>query len=556
MATPIPFPDCLRNVYEQLFPALDFDRIHFFLGNPPLPVDPGAGYTEAVGGSEYNIYITNNGVFQPCSLDTFTLMAHELVHCTQYETVGQTTFEMNYLGCVAAGSGTERANPVEGVAYDYQDRLENCISDVWPTMRPCDCPLSGTPTPAHGTSLFDHINANCPELILRAAPVPSCDLWDHEPDFPVSISEEPRIEPFREWVVKKMVQLAVWLFKKLGGYWLVKKTVQSLWKLGVAVKELIFGKGPRPVHIMLSFDEGQSFDESTNVTLGVSGEPPAPLFTLPGSADQFLYVGWVTRKNRVRIVRLPDGIVAKPDAYSSDDSGPSLAFGRTTAFAHDRPFLVWQHRKNRLKLRRLFMTASPDDGFDPVSIQAKVPDDVTAGLAYGNGQLFVAWARKKRQNKIAVKSTPDGGGTWQNEITLSHRARNEGTAALAFGTNRLYLAWASKKKQRLNILTFDVGTNGVLNTSARDHQTLSIRCAKKSGPAIAFGNNRLFLAFTGRKKGNLHVMTFGLDGNGVPHQQNLLRLSPRSRKNAGPGLAFADFGAGGRVLCLAWVQQK
>jgi len=525
MAEPIELPRCLRRVYEQLFPTLNFDRITFLLGDPDPPYRTDAGFTKALSGNRFEIYIVST--YYPCSLDTFCLIAHELVHVMQYQTVGRTPLEMDYFQCLMMGRGTEEENAIEAVAYAYEENLRACIEDVWDAMRPCGCSFEADSTPTNNNDLIEHIQHNCPELILRRVDVPSCD----------ETLGEPKI---RQWY-------------KVVLYWIAKIAVEFVAYIFNAVRNAVFGKGPRPVRVMFSLTDGASFNEDTNRPIGQSGEPPAVAFTDPTSGEESVYVAWAKRSNHITILRIPEGERSLHEGYSSDDSGPSL----TCDARH--PWLLWQHRSNKLRLRRLELTGAVDNGFAPVIVKAKVPDDVTPGLTTGNGDIFVGWARKNRDNKVSIKSTADGGVTWRNHITLEQHTRNEGSVALCFGVDKLYLAWAGRKNQVIHLMTFDVSRDGLITREPAFHKKLDVRCAKKSGPAIAYGNNRLFLAFTGRRKGNLHVMTFQVDANGVPQANNPehhLRLSQMSRMNAGPGLAFADYGAGNRVLCLSWIQKK
>ncbi len=82
-------------------------------------------------------------------------------------------------------------------------------------------------------------------------------------------------------------------------------------------------------------------------------------------------------------------------------------------------------------------------------------------------------------------------------------------------------------------------------------QKLDVRCKKNTGPALAFGNNRLFLAWVGRGKEKLNVRSFDVSTSGALTQRSDVRLQRRAKKNAGPALAY-----GMNVLALAWVKRN
>ena len=113
-------------------------------------------------------------------------------------------------------------------------------------------------------------------------------------------------------------------------------------------------------------------------------------------------------------------------------------------------------------------------------------------------EAFVAWIRKKKKNKIGIRSSADGGVTWGQDTTLDARSRKHGSAAVAFGNGRLYVAWATKEGQNLRIKTFSVSAPGTI-TEIEDHN-LQVRCKKNTGPALAYGLGVLALAWVKKNR--------------------------------------------------------
>ena len=79
---------------------------------------------------------------------------------------------------------------------------------------------------------------------------------------------------------------------------------------------------------------------------------------------------------------------------------------------------------------------------------------------------------------------------------------------------------------------------------------LGVRCKEKTGPALAFGSNLLFVAWVGRREQNLHLRSFEVSASGGLTQKIDVRLNQRAKENAGPALAF-----GMNFLALAWLKK-
>ncbi|HEX9485610.1 MAG TPA: hypothetical protein VF976_00970 [Gemmatimonadales bacterium] len=145
MPTRIVLPDCLFNAYAVLFPTLDFNRVSVFDGIP-FPYNFGQnGITLTSGVSDINIYL-RSGLFNPCSLSSFALLGHELVHALQAEQGflgGQlNAWVFGYTWCVIASFSTGRGNAFEDEAKDFGAGLIAC------GLVPCACDSGGiSPVP-------------------------------------------------------------------------------------------------------------------------------------------------------------------------------------------------------------------------------------------------------------------------------------------------------------------------------------------------------------------------------------------------------------------------
>jgi hypothetical protein len=104
-----------------IFPTLDFSRIGFYLGIP-RGVSGASGFTMSSGGPgrDIRIYLKS---FDPCSRETFLLVAHELVHALQIQgMVGGGRIPgswVTYYTTHAIGRGGGVTNALEHEAYTF-----------------------------------------------------------------------------------------------------------------------------------------------------------------------------------------------------------------------------------------------------------------------------------------------------------------------------------------------------------------------------------------------------------------------------------------------------
>jgi hypothetical protein len=119
--SPIVLPPCLIDSCRLIFPTLDFSRIGFYLGIP-RGVPGASGFTMSSGGPgrDIRIYLQS---FDPCSPETFLLVAHELVHALQIQgLVGRGRIPgswVTYYTTHAIGRGGGVSNALEHEAYTF-----------------------------------------------------------------------------------------------------------------------------------------------------------------------------------------------------------------------------------------------------------------------------------------------------------------------------------------------------------------------------------------------------------------------------------------------------
>ena len=537
MSEPLVLPQPILEGLQGLFPTLNWPRIRFHLGFPTGTATNRAGYTErrATGGA--NIYI-NEDNYNPCFAETFALLAHELYHALQISS--SLMFEQHWLYCTIKWAQTDGSNPVERPAFEYERELLDCLNEDfhggtwWQANSPLDCrEIVRTPNQTFAADLLTH----CGHLVRRDAATPTC------------------VDGL-EWVPFVLVWLPLTLLITF---------VVKVWEVAVgfvkSITDWIFGKGSRPVKLMFSQNQGETWEN--NINLGLSGEPPSVTFR-PGT-DPSLYVAWTNRADYLEIFRLPDGAHTTFEV-ADDDSGPALKWVEHP----DRVvWVAWQREDKRLYLRSL--VEDYGDGanwLDPTNpiyegprrrIHAKVPNNGSAALEEANGRLYVAWFRRNHSNTIGLKSTNNGGRTWRQVRWFYWVGGKHGKPALAFINNRLYLAWTGKKTGNLYYMHFAIGPDGFITDvfNIFHHvRRFYFQSSKKAGPALAAGNGKVFLAWVEKRKGDrLAVARYDIKANGNLGLERKWTPGPRARKSAGPGLAYLDVAPTG-LLAVTWIRKK
>jgi len=543
--------------YRCVYPSIDFSRVHFFQGLPLL-VDRGQqGITLPSVPGDINVYI-RPGIFDPCDLETFLLLAHELVHVLQIQdSVGSGyipgSWVMNYVSCyLASGFKSERGNCYEDEAYSFANGADGTLRLFLQSasLTPCTC-----------------------DGIIPWLPNPNfCDFVQHQ-----GLTKSKADCTLGDCLVNRFIDPpllgAIWsgisviggFIVGLGSIFGVNGTVSGIGTIiggiigaivggfvGAILGSIIGGiigtiidfisnlfSSDGGIHLAFSTDGGDTFPNK--VVMERSSEPPAL-----AASDSKLFVGWTGTDAQLNVFASPNPNIPTKETFEKgdDDAGPSLAF------AFGNVFIVWQDEDNHLHL--LSSSSPPEQKFSgKLDLGETLAGNSTPGLAFGHGRLYLAWI--DGNNDIYIKSSADG-INWGNRIFLHERSPDGGTAALAFGHGRLYLAWTGTDDgNHVNVKSF-FPRGDILQVAFK--VTLNERSSNDAGPALAIGNPpggpRLFLAWTDDNQ-RMNVMYSDDPNAGMDTWQHKTTLGASS-DNAGPALTFISDQAEG-LLCVAWIDQ-
>ena len=599
-------PQCASEVYRFLFPTLDWSRIHFFQGIP-FPLHTGqSGITIASIGfsGKINIYL-EEGVYYPCGPDgvkaheSFLIVAHELVHALQIQqSLGEGyipgSWVTKYVTCFLTSLSADCSNEIEQEAYEYAN---GCPRTYGGTLRlctdsaglhdvgPCDCsgipPFRETVVAAPDPETFlEAIQNHCPLIPKRDADV-TIDIWSCIGKLCKKIPVLGCLLGLGAFLIGAIIGLLSifglpGLTSTLGrittgagaiagaviggivggilgavvgfiaGAFIGAIVGGILDSLFGAVGDFFSGLGGGGAHslnLLFSSDDAKSFGNKS--TFARSSEPPALAFgPLPPSAA--LFVLWTDTDDHLNILRAPQQSVSR-FWEANDDCGPGVVSGLSSLF------MTWQDGDNHL-----FIARSPGHLPPPYIGQSfggafQLPgssqDSASPALAFDaqGARLYFAWV--DGDGHIFLSSSAEG-QVWDPPFAVRENSVGDGTPAVAFGHGKLYLAWTgTDDDNHLNVLAL-VPSQGSYDRAAPKN-TLRERSSGDAGPTIAFGNDRLFLAWTDdndRVKVAASAddgQTFGPAWDGGEH----------SSDNAGPALAYLE-GSHSRtpgLLCLAWI---
>jgi hypothetical protein len=317
-----------------------------------------------------------------------------------------------------------------------------------------------------------------------------------------------------------------------------------------SIGDFFTGGGAHSLNLLFSTDDGQTF--GNKVTLERSSEPPALAFGPLPSAPQgkALFLAWTDTDDHLNILRVPPPTKTR-FWEANDDCGPALA----TAYA--QLFIAWQDGDNHLFL-------APSPGLNPAyigqafGVPVRLPgssqDSSTPALAFDAAGRHVYFAWADGDGHLFVSGSSDG-FHWEAPYAVGETTVEDGTPALAFGHGLLFLAWTgTDDDNHLNVLALVPAPQGGGGFAPlRPKTVLRERSSDDAGPALAFGHERLFLAWTDdddRVKVAVSTddgATFGPPWYGGEH----------SSDNAGPALGYLESTPPGNpgLLCLAWVGQ-
>jgi hypothetical protein len=511
MPNQITLPECLLSAYQQMYPTLDFSRIRVYDGIVwPLSWGTENGITVTSFPDHIDIYL-KDGLYDPCKMESFAVLGHELVHALQieqgYASGWFDSWILSYATAYLGAFGRDKVNPYEAEAYDMEAKIRSC------GFVPCDCGGRGVMWMVPAADIPGHLQ-HC-GLVKQA---PKADWTQAYNSTIKGISDDFPVFGSLWFFISFIISLIVTII-----YFIVDAIVSLIKTIVNFIGDLFSHDKDGSLNVLFSQDDGLTF--GNKITFGRSSEVPALAFDA-----SHLFVGWTGTDNRVNVMRAPNPSIVTFE--KSNDDGPALAFG------NGRVFVAWEGTDNRLNV----MSSADGQTFaNKVTLGETSKDNAAPGLAVVDGRVYLSWIGT--DNRINILSSADG-MNWGAKLTLGETSGDDATPALAGGNGRLFLAWAgTDDAHSLNVLTLSHDGNGNLGWIAK--VTLQETATRKSGPALAFGNGKLFLAWTGQDD-ELNVLSTA-DGQNFGDK----RTFELSSNDCGPGLAY-----GQGTLCIAWVGQQ
>lgn len=170
----IEIPDCLRRLYEALYPDIDWDTVSFYSGKPwwaSANAIRGITLPDRYGIHEIKVYFRPD-VYDPCTCAGLRTPVHEAYHVQQYREMLDgygigfvRAFMIAYLAGSWRGGGS--GHSMEADAHAYHTRFEACC-----TGSPCDC---STDPPTFDQTVLDDLLARCPDLVVTDTGV---NFWE------------------------------------------------------------------------------------------------------------------------------------------------------------------------------------------------------------------------------------------------------------------------------------------------------------------------------------------------------------------------------------------
>jgi hypothetical protein len=564
MPTQIFLPDCLMEAYKFLFPTIDFSRVSFFDGIPwPLSWGSEDGLTlpDPEGVEGINVYLREE-TYNFCDEETFLRIAHELVHVLQMQNSftsgwGLGLFNpsvINYLSCFLSSFSSHRDNPLEAEAYDYANgpvdlgdppgQLRNCIESLLPTLLlPCDC--SGIPWLKSNPKFIDGLMKQCPDIVKKEAKTSFGECLSTTSGL-VGGAIGGIIGGLMGGPLGAAMGFVIgfiagyfWslILGFVGGFigGIIGFIGSLIGSLSDAISNFFSGGGGvGGISLLFSSDSGDTF--GNKITFESSSEPPA--LATDGS---YLYIGWTDTDNHLNVFAAPNPAPKTTFEESNNDAGPALGF----AFGQVR--ILWQDEDNHLHV--MSSPRAPDLNFGVKldlgqTLAGSASPALTLGKdSAGNDLLYLAWIDDD-DNKIYIRWSIDG-VDWGDRVPMNASSTGDGTPAIAFGNGRLYLAWIDDDDNNVHVKSFLPLAHGSFQEASNTR--LEEVGSDDAGPALAFGNSRLFLAWTDDDD---HLQVMYSDDPDAQTWQPKQELG-HSSDNAGPALVFIP----GGIVCAAWIDK-
>jgi hypothetical protein len=300
----------------------------------------------------------------------------------------------------------------------------------------------------------------------------------------------------------------------------------------------------------LTFANKNSFERSREqMALALSGDR--------------LYIAWTGNDAQVNTLAVsnsfPQRHPAKASFEQSNHCGPAIAWDDSAGSL----WVVWVGTEGHLNIRSVTVEI-PAGGGDATfflrpkkTLSAKSPADATPGLVAANGFLYLAFVNDPG-GTIRIWRSADHANTWDEPLPIFAATPYQGTAALAFGDGRLYLVW----------IGFGADSPVLLKSFAQDPADGSLSAPHDgavaiggvvaagnpaTGPAVAYGNGELFVAWTD----STHAMHVAVSSDqGGSFSRETLLNPETSRGNAGPAITFESAaGLGPSTLLYGWTGQ-
>jgi len=518
MPTPIALPSCLMDCFKVLFPKLDFSRIEFYLGLPPVVSQSAPnGFTMSSGGPSPDIRIYLKS-YEPCSIITFVVIAHELVHAVQIQGMfggghipgsWATYYMSHYLGC--GGRGDDRDNALEKEAYEFsnggsggQGRLRTFINTQLFGALPCRCNLPWpTPNPIGGQPYADVLRAQ-PDLVMTESHVGR--TWCSLLNWPLSFLAGG---------------YSIFGFSNTGGAWGAGIGAVAGGVLGGILLAALGGLFLGPLGAVLGAALGALIGAYLGAIIG-------------GAIGWFIDNLFSGPSARIWFTAFDGGSWVIPDIPISQEGHTKTSKGPALAMYNGRLYTAYKSANSTDLWYNVF------DGTGWLVQDLKITQNghtrttEAPALAAFDNKLFLAY-KSATSNELWF-NVFDGTSWLPQDLKISqggHTQTSEGPALAQYG-GRLYLAYKSANNTDLWYNVFD-GTAWLpqdIKITQGGHTKTS------AAPALAEYNGNLYLAYRSSSSADIWYNVF--DGTAWLPQDIKITQDGRVKTARGPALAVVN----------------